>query len=179
MTDSTSKPAITPDLKVAKLLFEYPELEEVLIGIAPAFKKLRNPVLRKTVARITSLRQAARVGGVSVGALVNKLRVAAGQEEAFLGEEGGDAASTERPAWVQSSTVELFDAREAIEGGGHPLPQALAAVDKLEAGHAFAIVTPFLPAPMIDKIEQKGFRSWTEQKGPEHFVTYFAKPEES
>jgi len=83
-----------------------------------------------------------------------------------------DAA--QRPAWVDQSEVEIFDARETIESGGHPLPRVFSAVDKLGAGQAYAIVTPFLPAPMIDKIRAKGFRTWTEKKGPEKFVTYFA-----
>ena len=43
-----------------------------------------------------------------------------------------------------------------------------------EIGQAFAIVTPFTPSPMIDKLREKGFRSWTEQKGPEHYVTHFS-----
>ena len=47
--------------KVAALLDAYPELEGVLIGIAPPFKKLRNPVLRRSVAKVASLRQAAAV----------------------------------------------------------------------------------------------------------------------
>ena len=37
---------IVETTKVAVLLDAYPELEGVLIGIAPPFKKLRNPVLR-------------------------------------------------------------------------------------------------------------------------------------
>lgn len=175
MTDSANRTDITPDIKVAALLKEYPELEEVLIGIAPAFKKLRNPVLRRTVAKITSLRQAARVGSVSIGELVNKLRVAAGQEEPWA-EDGEETAAAEgRPSWVDDAEVETFDARETIEAGGHPLPQAMSGVDKLEPGQAYAIVTPFLPAPMIDKIKAKGFHAWTDQKGPEHFVTYFTR----
>ena len=84
--------------------------------------------------------------------------------------------SPDRPAWVAQSEIELFDARESIRSGGHPLPQALAAVDKLQPGQAYAIVTPFRPTPMIDKIAAKGLATWTEQKGPDHFITYFALP---
>ncbi len=70
---------ITPDLKVAALLDEYPELEPVLIELAPAFKKLRNPVLRKTVARVTTLERAAGIAGLDTAVLVKALRKAAGQ----------------------------------------------------------------------------------------------------
>ena len=37
-----SKPPITPQTKVAELLDAYPELEDVLVEMAPPFKKLRN-----------------------------------------------------------------------------------------------------------------------------------------
>ena len=65
---------ITPDTKIGALLEAYPQLEEKLIELAPAFRKLKNPILRKTVAKVTSIRQAARVGGVPVGEMVNQLQ---------------------------------------------------------------------------------------------------------
>jgi len=74
----SDRPAITPQMKVGQLLDAYPELEDVLIGIAPEFARLRNPVLRQTVARVTSLQQAAQVGGVGLGDLIARLRAAAG-----------------------------------------------------------------------------------------------------
>jgi hypothetical protein len=55
---------ITPETKIAALLEAYPELEPVLIATAPAFNKLSNPVLRRTIARVTSLRRAAEVAGL-------------------------------------------------------------------------------------------------------------------
>lgn len=46
---------ITPSVTVHTLLLEYPELEDVLIGIASPFKKLKNPILRKSVAKIATI----------------------------------------------------------------------------------------------------------------------------
>ncbi|MGD8491813.1 MAG: DUF1858 domain-containing protein, partial [Anaerolineae bacterium] len=54
-----SETIIAPKTKVAELISAYPQLEQVLIDYVPAFEKLKNPVLRKTVARITTLQQAA------------------------------------------------------------------------------------------------------------------------
>src|SRR5262245_47053404 len=70
---------ILPTTTIAALLDRYPHLEDVLIGLAPPFKKLKNPLLRRGVARVASLRHAAAVGGMSVDALVNTLRAAVGQ----------------------------------------------------------------------------------------------------
>ena len=59
-----NKLVISPKTKVLQLIEAYPQLEEVLINYLPAFKKLKNPVLRKTVAKITTLQQASIVGNV-------------------------------------------------------------------------------------------------------------------
>ncbi len=178
MADNTQRPAITPDLKVGALLDTYPELEETLISIAPPFAKLRNPVLRRTVAKLTSLRQAAQVGGVSLGEMIGRLRTAAGCEQEWEGQDVDAAAGGQRPAWLdQSRLTDTFDAREVIEGGGHPLPEVLLAVSKLEPGQIYAIVTPFSPAPMIDKVREVGCQAWTEQVAAEEFMSYFMRPE--
>ena len=75
-----SELVITPKTKVFDLLEAYPQLEEVLIDFAPPFKKLRNPVLRRTVGKIATLQQAASVGQVPVEDLINRLRKEVGQD---------------------------------------------------------------------------------------------------
>ena len=54
---AASKIIISPKTKVGELLDNYPDLESVLMEMSPAFEKLRNPVLRKTVARVATLQQ--------------------------------------------------------------------------------------------------------------------------
>ena len=83
---------ITLQMKVAELLNDYPEIEDTLLSLSPAFAKLRNPVLRKTVARVTTLQQAAKVGGLNAGYLIQELRRAAGisDTEAVTDKEEGD-----------------------------------------------------------------------------------------
>lgn len=45
---------INPKTKVLELLEAYPELEPKLIEVVPSFNKLKNPLLRRTIARITN-----------------------------------------------------------------------------------------------------------------------------
>ncbi len=85
-------------------------------------------------------------------------------------------AKDAKPQWlIDTLEVETLDARPEIESGGHPLPTVMSAIAKLKPGQAFAIITPFLPAPMIDQVKQKGFQTWTEEIGPKHFITYFSR----
>jgi len=67
---------ITPSVTVKSLLDAYPELEDVLINIAPPFKKLKNPLLRKSVAKVATIKHIASVGGIPLDELINKIREA-------------------------------------------------------------------------------------------------------
>jgi hypothetical protein len=79
---------ITLQTKIWDLLEDYPQLEETLLEISPAFAKLKNPVLRRTIARVTTVKQAALIAGVEAGNVVILLRKAAGLDG------GGESGST-------------------------------------------------------------------------------------
>jgi len=61
---------IGPETTIGALLEAYPELEDVLVEMAPAFAKLRNPIVRRTVAKVATLEQAAKIGGISLQAMI-------------------------------------------------------------------------------------------------------------
>jgi hypothetical protein len=176
---TAKKPAldITPETRVGVLLDTYPELEKELFDLSPAFKKLKNPVLRKTVAKVTTLRQAARVGNVSLGTIINTLRSAAGQSELSL-DDGGEKSSREaKPDWFEEGAIKKsFDARPLIESGERPMDAVLAALEPLADGEVLELITPFVPAPLIDMGKRKGFEVWNRQESPELVRTYFGKP---
>jgi uncharacterized protein (DUF2249 family) len=168
---NTNRPEITPDLKLAALFEAYPELERTLIDTAPGFARLQDPSLRRTVAQVTTLRQAAQVGGIGLGDLINQLRAAAGIQVTDI-EEG--AVSIERPDWVVSgSVVESLDARPLIETGQHPVGMVLSTLGRLKSGELFELITPFVPAPLIGMAETQGFESWTSSESGDLFKTYF------
>ncbi|RKY56673.1 MAG: hypothetical protein DRP93_00900, partial [Candidatus Neomarinimicrobiota bacterium] len=50
---------ITPKSKLMQVLEAYPELEDKLIAYIPVFKDLKNPILRKTIAKIATMQQVA------------------------------------------------------------------------------------------------------------------------
>lgn len=164
---------IAPETKLADLLDSWPGLEDELIRIAPPFAKLRNPVLRRTIARVTTLRQAAGVGGVPLPELIARLRQAAGLQELAVDGESG-ARSAGRPSWLDAVTVvERYDAREDIEAGRHPVGAVLARLKTLDPGEAYELVTGFEPTPLIDKARDQGALAWTSAEGDGLFVTTF------
>ena len=77
---TNSKITISPKTKVGELLDAYPELEHVLMAMSPAFEKLKNPVLRKTVAKVATLQQVCIVGGVNIDEMIRILKKKRGSE---------------------------------------------------------------------------------------------------
>jgi hypothetical protein len=171
--------AITPDSRLGELLERWPELEQVLLELSPHFKALKNPVLRRTVAKVATLRQVSSVSGVALGVLVARLRAGAGLAPGpDVKEDGGAPAA--RPPWADERHVtRAHDARAAIEAGEHPMPRVMADLAALADGEVYALVTPFVPAPLVDLARGKGFLSFSASEGEARVRTYFRRGERS
>ena len=165
---------ITPKTKVLQLIEAYPQLEEVLIGYVPAFKKLKNPVLRNTVARITTLQQASAIGDVKVEELINHLRKKVGQDTFVASEAGG--YKTSKPEWFNEADIaDEFNVQDMLDLGEHPVNQVMSDLKKLPEGKIYKLIAPFLPAPLIDKASGIGFSHWIQKQSNDSFVIYFRK----
>ncbi len=163
---------ITPDTKIFDLFESYPTLENKLIEIAPVFSKLKNPVLRKTITKVTSLKQAALVGSVSLSHLVNELRKEAGQaSESFKEANKVENSTSKHPENIK----EVYDATTDIEAGNHPLKTVMSEIQKLTNDECYLLVTPFLPAPLIEKVKDKGFKVEVENTSYGKFNNYIWK----
>lgn len=166
--------AITPETKIGALLEQFPQLEPVLLELSPAFKKLQNPILRKTIARIATLQQVAQIGNISLAMLINRLR----QEVGLTGEvdelaETGAASGTP-PAWFDSAKiVQSLDARPMLEAGEHPMTRVLNDLHQLQVGEIYELITPFVPAPLIDLAGKNGYRAYCRTESAEVVRTYF------
>lgn len=165
---------ITPKTKVLQLIETYPHLEDILIDYVPAFHKLKNPVLRKTVAKIATLQQAAAIGGINVEVLINHLRKETGQDIPDNSHEEG--YTTKQPVWFDVSKISMeLDVREMLSKGEHPVNQVIADLKQLNEGDIYKLISPFLPAPLIDKATGLGFGHWINQDADELTVVFFKK----
>lgn len=166
---------ITPHTTLAELFAHYPEAEEVVIALAPAFAKLRQPALRQTVARVTELRQVAEAGGKPLSEVMRAVHEATG---AAANLDAAGEAGAHRPGWADAARVTAsLDARPILDRGDHPVQQVMAALDALAPGGVFALTTPFVPGPLLEMARGRGFLCYTDQGEPALFTTYFARPE--
>lgn len=165
---------ITPKTKVNDLLEAYPQLEEILIDIAPPFKKLKNPVLRKTIARVTTLAQAAIVGGVKVEEMITRLRAEIGQTSVQTIDEETRNYITEKPQWFDEVEIaRTIDIREMLNAGEQPVHEVLFVIKGLQSNETLKVIAPFIPAPLIDKSLSLNYRHWLDKKGEDEYWVYF------
>lgn len=170
----TNKLIISPKTKVLQLIESYPHLEDVLIAYVPAFKKLKNPILRKTVAKIATLQQAATVGNVKVEDLINLLRREVGQDNIVLGNE--ISYNTQTPVWFKKEIIsKTLDIREMLNAGEQPVNLVIADLMALNTNEIYEVLAPFIPAPLIDKATSLKIEHWIDKKDSELFVIYFRK----
>jgi uncharacterized protein DUF1858 len=170
---------ITPDSTIGDLLERWPALEEVLVDVSPHFRALKNPILRRTVAKVATVRQAAAVSGVPLALLVERLRAGAGLAPSAASggvAEAGGVERGERPAWAFDAAVtRTHDARAAIAADEHPLPQVMADLAALGDGEVYLLVTPFLPAPLVDLARAKGYAAYSVGEGTGEVRTFFRR----
>lgn len=168
MCDPQSGDQITPETRIGDLLADRPALESILLSRSPSYARVQQPALRQSVLRNTTLAQMAQADGLGVGSLVTELRRAAGLES---DESGGDVA---RPEWADTGhAARSFDARAVIGSGGHPLDRVMEGVSALAPGEVYELVTPFVPAPLIQLVRQRGFEAYTRTEHPGECFTYF------
>ena len=166
---------ITPSTRVAEMLDAYPELEDTLIGIAPPFKKLKNPFLRKSVAKVATLKHIASVGNVPLTELINKLKQAVGHpvtDESYEDEN----YFLDRPDWFTSEKIAYsFDEAKVEDKTKMTLATMLIEAKDIKKGEIIELTTTFLPAPGIDRMRSMGYSVWTTKERNDLIKTYFMK----
>jgi hypothetical protein len=166
---------ITASTTVHELLVVYPELEETLISIAAPFKKLKNPLLRKSIAKIVTLKHISAVGNVPLNDLVNELRMAVGQSETSESYED-EKYYLDQPEWFSIDKIALSVNEEKLGVKDKMTVVVLLQEAKyIEKGEIIELTTTFLPAPGIETMRSKGYSVWTKKEDENLIKTYFLK----
>jgi hypothetical protein len=170
-----SKLQITPESRIGEFLENYPEHEELLISLSPAFEKLKNPVLRRTIGRVATFQQVAVVGNIPLETIINSLRIDTGQNQT---EEimSTNNNLNEEPSWFDVYKISgVLDAREMLQAGQHPLAEVINSTAEMQSGQIFELITPFTPMPLIEKVTDKGFSAYVQIVSDAEIHSYFYK----
>jgi len=177
---------ILPETRVSRMLKEYPQTLEVLVAASPHFSRLKNPVLRKTLAGRVTVAQAARMAGLEVHDLLRDLNAAIGRQREFAdwlaaqGAAGAGAASEKEGASlevVRGRPEKVLDVRPIIDAGKDPFHDIMATVKALRGNEVLHLINSFEPIPLYSVMQKKGFAHVTEKKDGV-FHVYFYRAEE-
>lgn len=163
---------ITMETKIADLLNSRTDMKDMLIAINPKFKKLNNPVLRRTLAKLASVKQAAVVGGMDALDLLNQLRAAVGQEpidsDGIIHEKSEEESA---PEWISREPKAIFDGNAMLDREENPLAEITKVMRHLEEGDVVTLTVDFKPEPLIDEFLKRDYKVYTEEN-ERGFITY-------
>ncbi len=166
---------ITPETKVFDLLESHPELEDTLISLAKPFEKLRNPFLRKTVAKMATIKNIASVGGIPLDELISKINGAIGHSDtdvSYTDEE----YFTEQPPWFSTDKIKACIVENELDDKNKmTLVTVLKEAKKINPGEIIELITDFLPAVGIDIVRAKGYSTWSLKEEENLIKTYLLK----
>ena len=166
---------ITLQTTIAELLNDYEGMKDILIQINPKFKKLNNPVLRRTLAKVATVKQAAFVGGMDPVELLNALRKAVGQQvvEEISSETQKEPANT-LPQWYKEPAV-ILDANQLLKDDKNPLAEAIHILKTLQNGEIVELQADFWPEPLIEELEKKGYSVYCQKANEKLYRTFIKK----
>jgi len=170
---------ISESTKISTLIKENEGVIDVIASINKHFRKLRNPVLRKMLAPRVSIADAARIGGVPVCVMIDKLKEIGFKTDDDCGCEPASQQDKYRlnknDSDMRKETIVELDVRPILEGGTDPFEAIMAKLKTMDESHTLLIINTFEPIPLLNILKKKGYAYETER--PENGVvhTYLEK----
>lgn len=168
--------------RVSSIIGRDETLIDVFVAVSPAFERLRNPLMRRVMAKLVTVEQAARMGGVDADELVERLNdhaghiVARGNEEKVTKQaESTPHAGTRPPALraVPDEAVVMLDVRDELRAGREPFSIIMSGLREVRDGGALCVRAIFEPVPLYTVMKRQGLAHWTEQRADDDWLVWF------
>ena len=76
---------------------------------------------------------------------------------------------------TESRKRHMLDLRPVIAAGGEPFSKIMTAVAAVAVGETLLLITPFLPSPLIEKLQSEGFSARPERRSDGAWQTAFRR----
>lgn len=164
--------------RVSDVLARDEHLVEIFVRHAAHFDKLRNATMRRVMARLVTVEQAARIAGVPVHALLRDLNDALHltPESEDLAGAGGDpriGVDDEHDRRPDALAVVDLDLREDMRAGREPFSRIMSAVAALGDAEALELRTIFEPVPLLALLATRGFAHESTRHADDDWIVSF------
>ena len=163
---------IDANTKISKILKEKPEAIDIIASISPKFEKLKNPILRRSLATRVSVKDAAKIGKVDVNNFLKSLEKAGFEITAYVPEKKDNKLNLLPPDFSKREIIKL-DVRPIIADGKDPFGYITKVAKKIKPEQILLIINDFEPIPLIDFLIGKNFIHWMKQDEEGNYLTYF------
>jgi uncharacterized protein (DUF2249 family) len=168
---------ITPSDRVSDVLARDEALVEVFVRHAPHFDKLRNHAMRRVMARLITVEQAARTANVPTARLVHDLNAAIGlsgeSSAGALKTPSSSSASASQASHPENATVVELDVREDLRSGREPFSRIMGAVGALRDDEVLHLRAIFEPVPLFTVLGKRGFAHESRAHASDDWSVWF------
>lgn len=179
--------------RVSAVIARDARLIDVFVAASPRFERLRSAPMRKVMARLVTVEQAARVAGLEPRELVSRLNAALpedGARDAALPDPppaagpppARDPANASPPphlATLPAWRIVDLDVRPELERGEEPFSRIMAARRALPDGAVLRLRAIFEPVPLYAVLGRQGFSHWTERLDEDDWRIWFYRTEDA
>jgi len=182
---------IRPGDRISTVLAHGERMVDVLVSLSPVFERLRSPTMRKVMARLATVEQAAKLAGLDPQEVVAALNRAIGADARPVAERGADdrhaprpgliasrgaTPATGMPPWLRQLPPERIvdlDVREDLRSGREPFSRIMAARRAVPEGGVLRLRVIFEPVPLYAVMARHGFEHWTERLADDDWRVWF------
>ncbi len=168
---------ITADTKISKIIKYDKKVIDVIASINKHFRKLKNPILCKMLASRVSVADAAKIGGVSTEAFLEKLQENgySVQIEASKNEISKNQNNHSNKKNMDKTDIVTLDVRPILAGGVDPFDEIMKTLKGMEGHQTLLIINTFEPIPILNILKKRGYAYETERPEPGIVHTYLHK----
>lgn len=157
-------------------------LLDVLVAASPAFEKLRNAAMRRTMARLVTVEQAARIGRVDPSVLLDRLnralehpdeREAVPLPTAAAQPDVDPSHVPDALRRIPSALVVECDVREDLRAGREPFHRIMDAARATPDGGLLKVRATFEPAPLYPVLAKQRFSHVAERIADDDWCVWF------
>jgi len=163
--------SISPETTIKDLLEINQDLViPALIKLNRSFSKLKNPILRKLLARRVSIADACKIAGCSIPDFIKTMKQVGVAFEMEITEETSDSP---KPAFKLAGHYRTLDVRPILAQDKDPLKEIMANICTLEKYQGLKLINTFEPLPLIHLLAERGFTHFTVSPEDGLVITYF------
>jgi len=181
MSTPVSKPPVTRTDRVSDVIARDESLVEVFVRHSSHFTKLRNRSMRRIMARLVTIDDAAKIASVAPDVLVRDLNAALGILEPSTSVDSVAVQNMHAPGQDEhvhpsGAPVVEVDVREDLRKGREPFSKIMAAVGALGDDEVLHLRAIFEPAPLFALMAKRGFSHESVAHAPDDWSVWFWKP---